>query len=484
MSLFNRVSRRVRSFGRKRAPVHLTFELCEDRVLLALLVTTAADNGDNTEPTSGSLRQAILIANSTPGLDTIDFNIPGPGPFIIQPPTPLPTITDQVFLDGTTQRTFLGLPAAGPPIIQVNGNGLSVDGLVLSATTSTSSAGSTITGLDIYSFSLSGNGSQIHIQTPGNKITGNFLGTDVTGTAAAPDNHFGVLIDSNASGNTIGGTGASGNVISGNRGTFNNPGDGIQIFSDSNLVQGNKIGTTAAGTGPLGNGFPGQSSAGGAGLRFFSGTANTISDNVISGNVNEGIFSFPSGNHETILDNFIGTNDAGNALGNGRDGIKLQSANNTIGGNVISGNGNNGVWINHSGATNNSGASNNVVLSNYIGVGADGNAPLPNQGDGVLIDSGLTGNTIGGTAAGAGNVVSGNHGDGIGVLSAGNLVQGNKIGTNAAGNAALGNGIPGAAAGGAGLRVSLSRRTGIWSRAMTSEPIASEPRHWATAFRV
>ena len=105
------------------------------------------------------------------------------------------------------------------------------------------------------------------------------------------------------------------------------------------------------------------STPGGGGVRFFSGTSNTISGNVISGNVNEGIFSFPDGNHETILGNFIGTNAAGTPLGNGLDGIKLQSADNTIGGNVVSGNGNNGIWMERAGA------SNNAVLGNYIGVG-------------------------------------------------------------------------------------------------------------------
>ena len=177
----------------------------------------------------------------------------------------LPTITDQVNLDGTSDRTFLGLPAAGPPVIQLNGIDTSGDGLVLGSTPAspsvggTSSAGSTIIGLDIYNFT---GGSGIHIQTNDNLITGNFLGTDVNGTAAGPGNGDGVVIDNSASNNTIGGTGAgAGNVISGNSG------DGIDISSDGNFVQGNKIGTNAAGTAALGNGIPGNRS-GGAGVRL------------------------------------------------------------------------------------------------------------------------------------------------------------------------------------------------------------------------
>jgi hypothetical protein len=49
---------------------------------------------------------------------------------------------------------------------------------------------------------------------------------------------------------------------------------------------------------------------------------------------------------------------------------------------------------------------------------------------------------IGGTAAGAGNVISGNGGEGVRIQdpgTTGTLVQGNKIGTNAAGTAAIPN---------------------------------------------
>ena len=64
------------------------------------------------------------------------------------------------------------------------------------------------------------------------------------------------------------------------------------------------------------------------------------------------------------------------------------------------------------------------------------------------LSSGATGNTLGGTADGAGNVISGNNRFGVflsGGDTSGNLVQGNRIGTDAAGTAALGNGADGVA---------------------------------------
>src|SRR5262249_11418462 len=89
------------------------------------------------------------------------------------------------------------------------------------------------------------------------------------------------------------------------------------------------------------------------------------------------------------------------------------------------------------------GTSGNVVQGNYIGTDATGTAALGNVNDGVRIETGASGNPIGGSAADAGNVISANLGNGISVNFDGNLVQGNFIGTNAAGTAALGNALHG-----------------------------------------
>ena len=137
-------------------------------------------------------------------------------------------------------------------------------------------------------------------------------------------------------------------------------------------------------------------------------------------------------------------------LGN-LDGILIAASRNTVGGivtgarNVISANGGEvntgfGVFI-FSGDTDP--ASGNLVQGNYIGTNATGTAALGNDNTGVFIVA--SNNTVGGTLAGSGNVVSANGEAGIvifadqGELSTGNLVQGNFVGTNATGTAALGN---------------------------------------------
>src|SRR5262245_16425548 len=64
-------------------------------------VTSTADSGP------GTLRQAILDANSHSGADTIAFDIPGPGVHTIAPASALPAITGPVTIDGYTQTGAL-----------------------------------------------------------------------------------------------------------------------------------------------------------------------------------------------------------------------------------------------------------------------------------------------------------------------------------------------------------------------------------------
>ena len=119
------------------------------------------------------------------------------------------------------------------------------------------------------------------------------------------------------------------------------------------------------------------------------------------------------------------------------------AANNLVGGttaaarNVISGNTLNGVRL--AGA----GTASNQVHGNTIGLDAAGSSVVGNGGAGVYLDLQVGAHTIGGTAAGSRNVISGN-GLGVHVDGANNItIQGNWIGLDAGGNLDRGNNGPG-----------------------------------------
>ena len=104
--------------------------------------------------------------------------------------------------------------------------------------------------------------------------------------------------------------------------------------------------------------------------------------------------------------------------------------------NIISGNTRVGVFLQDPGTTL------NRVEGNYIGTDSDGVQPVPNGGDGIVIGGEAQSNTIGGAAPGAGNLISGNIGNGIQLQQVGtsvNQVLGNYIGTDRTGQVRLPN---------------------------------------------
>ena len=192
-------------------------------------VTTVApfSVGNTSDSGPGSLRQAILDANTDPGTtDHISFSIPGSGVHTITLQSPLPPIASPLVIDGTTQPGY----AVGAPLIELNGNGKT--GLVLNG------GESTIRGLVINGFS----GDAIVISSAGNTIEGNLIGTDPSGTLARPNTGNGIRIT--GSSNVVGGTTASArNFIAGN------VGDGVLVSGASaagNRILGNYIGSSAS----------------------------------------------------------------------------------------------------------------------------------------------------------------------------------------------------------------------------------------------
>jgi Calx-beta domain len=218
---------------------------------------------------------------------------------------------------------------------------------------------------------------------------------------------------------------------------INGAAGGVQLTTlGGNTLSGNFIGTNAVGTAAGPHGVFALIDV----LISSDSPNNIINGNVLSGtstgsSSNYGILINSSGNQ--VRGNWVGTNAAGNAALANDIGIFSfgGTGNNVIGGtsaaqrNIISGNRLSGIELPTSG---------NQILGNFIGTNVSGTAAIGNGNFGIVIGS--SGNTIGGTVAGAGNVISGNTNLGLvfAVGSTGNTVQGNFVGTDASGSAAIG----------------------------------------------
>ena len=279
-----------------------------------------------------------------------------------------------------------------------------------------------------------GSGVTLEDSAANNIVIGNIIGLDLTGTVAVGNGSSGGGdgVTLNASSNTVGGTSAADrNIISAN---FLR---GVNIGANDNLVAGNYIGTDITGTVAFGNGL----SSGYAGV-YVAGSGNTIGGTVSgAGNVIAASGSFglrldtTAATENLVAGNEIGTNAAGTAaFPNAFGGIFINLASmNTIGGttlaaaNLVSGNDNAGIGIN---------GSDNLLEGNFVGTASGGTSALANGGNGVIIDAGGSGNTVGGTTAATANVVSGNTGYGFqfdGSTTTGNILANNWVGTGSGG---------------------------------------------------
>ena len=256
----------------RRVLAALVFGLATTFVLLSVLqattrsaqavpttftVNSKADPGNGVcNATQCTLREAIVAANANPGADTIAFKIPGDGPHTIFLASGLPNITQPVTIDGYTQgdataRTSddarantLTEPAKTNAVLKIELDGTNAGGFTIGIGVSDV----VIRGLVINNFQegvlLVGSGG-------GNRIVGNFIGTDPSGTSAE-GNVEGVHFSA-ADGSTVGGSKpAARNIISGN----DNFGVWLEGGPSDNTIRGNLIGTDRNGN-PLGNGGDG-----------------------------------------------------------------------------------------------------------------------------------------------------------------------------------------------------------------------------------
>lgn len=374
------------------------------------VIYTVVDSGDSFHgecDVDCTLRDAINEANSNPGLDSIEFNIPGGGIQTISLSSNLPGLSDPVIIDGTSQPGF-----SGSPLIVLSGfdtDGVGVRFLV-------GSEGSTVRGLSVTHFPSHG----IQIETDDITVERNWIGLDGTGAAAGNDG-AGINVSEATSGLIGGDTASERNVISGNVGA------GIILGGQAEgvTVSGNYIGLNSAGTAAISN--PG-------GIVIF-GNGNTIGGmtigerNVIAdtGGVNVSKIQI-NGFNNTVINNYIGTNATGTAgLGNGGSGVAIVAgSNNTIGvanaGNLISGNGT-GIRIEP-------GADENYIYANKIGTAANGISQLSNSSAGITVNASSI--QIGDTDVVDGNIIaySGTNGITVDDAASGVRINRNRIFSN------------------------------------------------------
>ena len=457
----------------------LLVELLEDRRLLSVFTVDSPGDEPDWLPGDGkaltiskttTLCAAIMEANASVGKDTIEFNIPSAGPHVIKPATRLPAIIDPISIDGYSQPgaspTSMTLQYGNNAVIQVEldgsllpigSNGLEIFG-----------GQSEVTGLAIHSFygrpirhqeflgttMVAENGVGIWLWAGGNsQIVGNFLG--VTASGQVPP--YPLPAGTASSGIMVG---SYDNVIQENL-VVGNHGPGVVLgskFGDvlatnvyGNKLYGNYIGIAQDGQTPLANDTGILVCWGAHHNEIGGGSANF--GNLISGNSGSGVSIIgvgPEGIYfggNVIQRNLIGTDrtgklidpdkkpNTGDETGNRHVGIQIdRSPNNVIGGTAA--NAGNLISGNLGGVLIVGVQSHdNVLTSNQIGTDPTGNAALPNWVNGVEIQ-GAPNNEI------KQNLISGNAASGVrlaGKDAKQNIVTGNKIGTNLAGTAALAN---------------------------------------------
>jgi hypothetical protein len=339
----------------RRAP---SGRLFSSALLASLLASSALANtftvGNTSDTGPGSLRQAILDANAmqvTGGTacapHTIEFNIPGSGTRTIRPLSQLPRFNIPITVDGYSQPgSSVNTQSQGSNaviLIELDGSlAGNSDGLVIGGSIPGSGlcagSGSVIRGLVINRFA----GAAISMgedtcsvaascTVGGVRIQGNFFGTDVTGTLP-----FGNGVGLSRA-TLLFGSGALNNIVGDEIASVGGPSDpmpqslnviaaggadGIWIGSSrsdarsqEHHIRNNIIGLDAQGTSVLANA--------GRGITVdLNSTGTAIQENLISGNVGDGVAIFDSPvSSTTVIGNGIGVGVGNLPFGNGGHGV-------------------------------------------------------------------------------------------------------------------------------------------------------------------
>jgi hypothetical protein len=255
-------------------------------------------------------------------------------------------------------------------------------------------------------------------------VQGNFFGAGASNAAVVANQRDGILVDGSSQDTQVGGVIPLGNVSAGNGR------NGIEVRGTaSGFTTFNTFGGLFAFGGAAPNGRDGI-------LITATGGDQTVRTNVMSGNTGNGIELAGDATGVTVDPNIAGLNTSGKSvLPNGRDGLVIDG---TAHGNVIGGtrrsvipqntfSGNTGYGIVITGR-----AYRNKVFDSDIGTSLLGTTAMGNKKGGVLLSGRATQNLIGALARPPVNLISGNTGIGVTLLSGTrrNLVIGNYIGLN------------------------------------------------------
>ncbi len=375
----------------------------------------------------GSLRQGILNINllantglaqvgqnNVYGLDSgvtkevLLFNIPASGDPLgradscggtvckITVASELPTLTAPAIVDATTQPNYVAGTPGMPLIHLVPATGLDARGFVMGYL----APDSTLRGVAITGFRTKNSNRGLTVEGERSLVEANYIGLTPAGVADGNGNGIELAYTQSA---VIGGSSAAQrNVISGNKslGIFHNTG------AAGSTIQNNFIGTNPAGTAAIPNESSGIDTEGGSSIK--------ILDNVIAGNLGNGVelgFSGGTGGvaNAIIKGNRIGVGITGEALGNGGPGIMNYGgssghqiseniiANNTLGGirfyttnignivisqNSLYANGNLGIDLNNNGVS--------VNDANDVDVGANAVLNFPMLSSVTLLNGNMT----------------------------------------------------------------------------------------------
>lgn len=291
-----------------------------------LSVTNTADSG------LGSLRSAILAANSATGLKTIRFDLPGACPRVISPLTALPALTEPVFINGYTQNGAVENEQDqffdGTLCVALAGGNTIGTGLHLATQSNESFR---VRGLMFYGFTSEG----LRVSGSGRaNVEGNLFGTG----ANLPNQVFAnaAIRIQNAPGTIVGGTsGANMNVI----GRAQQSGVRLEAALGARLVAGNLIGVDRDGQSAL----PNQ-----VGVFVEDTSGDAIEGNAITDSLAQGVlFSSAAPPANVIVrDNLIGARPLNAALGgNAANAVRVYGNGHRISRNLIYNNGTDGMAV-------------------------------------------------------------------------------------------------------------------------------------------